>query len=192
MQDRHPHGNIDMISLFAAVVATVSSFGLGQVLLPEEPIIVIGTALFLGFFTRKFIDSTWAARQKRSVNADIFPHLKRDALEKWGTRWGQEYEHLNRVVLFDPPLKYPLDIGYILYFDFDTSTLEGQKSQEQFNEINAFQNSDILDSGFQEVYRNTPEPGFRFEWFVTIVKYSGFNDNYSWEIYQKGKRDQSH
>jgi hypothetical protein len=180
-----------MISLFAAVVATVSSYGLGQILLPEEPIIVIGTALFLGFLTRKLIDSTWNKRQKRAVNADIFPHLKKDALEKWGRGWGQEYEHLNKVVLFDPPLKYPLDIAYILYFDFDTSTPEGKKSQEKFNEINAFQNSDILDSGFQEVYRNKPDPGFRFEWFVTIVKYSRFNDNYSWVIYQKGKRDQS-
>jgi hypothetical protein len=180
-----------MISLFAAVVATVSSFGFGQILLPEEPIIVIGGALALGFVTRKIINKSWSKRQKREDSSDIFPCLKRNTLEKWGTKWGQEYEYLNKVVLFDPPLKYPLDVEYILYFAFDTSTPEGEKSEEKFNEINAFQNHDILGSGFQEVYRNEPNPGFRFEWFVSIVKYSGFNDKYSWVIYQRGKRDQS-
>ena len=181
-----------MLSLFAAVVAAILSFGLGRILWPEEPIIVGGSALFLGFLTRKFIDNTWSKRQRRANSPDIFPYLKRNTLEKWGTRWGQEYEHLNKIVLFDPPLKYPLDIGYILYFDFDTSTPEGKKSETKFNEINAYQNNAILDSGFQEVYRNEPDPGFRFEWFVTIVNYSGFNANYSWVIYQKGKLDQSH
>jgi hypothetical protein len=180
-----------MISLFAAVVATVSSFGLGQILLPEEPIIVIGGALTLGFLTRKIIDKSWSKRQKRTDSSDIFPYLKRNALEKWGTKWGQEYEYLNKIVLFDPPLKYPLDVGYILYFDFDTSTPEGKKSEEKFNEINAFQNNDILDSEFQKVYRNEPNSGFRYEWLVSIVKYSGFNDKYSWVIYQRGKQDQS-
>ena len=90
-----------------------------------------------------------------------------------------------------PPLKYPLDVGYILYFDFDTSTPEGKRNEENFNEINAFQNNDILDSEFQKVYRNEPNSGFRYEWLVSIVKYSGFNDKYSWVIYQRGKQDQS-
>jgi hypothetical protein len=159
--------------------------------LPEEPIIVIGGALTLGFLTRKIIDKSSSKRQKRTDSSDIFPYLKRNALEKWGTKWGQEYEYLNKIVLFDPPLKYPLDVGYILYFDFDASTPEGKKSEEKFNEINAFQNNDILDSGFQKVYRNEPNSGFRYEWFVSIVRYSGFNDKYSWVIYQRGKRDQS-
>jgi hypothetical protein len=180
-----------MISLFAAVVTTVSSFGLGQILLPEEPIIVIGGSLVLGFLTRNIIHKPWSKRQKQDDRSDIFPHLKRSALEKWATKWGEEYEYLKKVVLFDPPLKYPLDVGYILHFDFDTSTPEGEKSEEKFNEINAFQNNDILDSEFQNVYRNEPIPGFRYEWFVSIVKYSGFDDQYSWVIYQRGKRDQS-
>lgn len=178
-----------MISFFAAVVATIVSYGLGQILLPKEPIIVIGSALALGFITRKIANNAWSRRQKRADHTDIFPDLERQALEKWGTRWGQDYEHLKKVVLFDPPLKYPLDVEYILYFDFDTSTPEGKKNEENFNEINAFQNNGFLDSGFEEVYRNEPNPGFRFEWFVTIVKFSEFNDNYSWVIYQKGKKE---
>lgn len=93
-----------MISLFAAVVATVSSFGLGQILLPEEPIIVIGSAVTIGFITRKIIDKSWSKRQKRTDSSDIFPYLNRNALEKWAAKWGQEYEYLNKVVLFDPPL----------------------------------------------------------------------------------------
>ena len=180
-----------MLSILAAVVVTLLFFGLGQILLPGEPIIVFGGALVLGFITRTIINKTWSKRQKRADSSDIFPYLKRNALEKWGTKWGQEYEYLNKVLLFDPPLKYPLDVGYILYFDFDTSTPEGKKSEKKFNEINAFQNNDILASGFQEVYRNEPNSGFRFEWFVSIVRYSEFNDKYSWVIYKRGKRDQS-
>lgn len=176
-----------MISILAAVVATVSSFGLGQMLLPEKPIIVIGGAVSLGFLTKKVIDNTLRKHHKRADSADIFPYLKLNHLKKWGTKWGKEYQYLKKVVLFDPPFKYPLDVQYILYFDFDTSTPEGKKSEKRFNQINAFQNNDILGSGFQEVYRNDPNPGFRFEWFVTIVKYTGFNDKYSWIIYQRDK-----
>jgi hypothetical protein len=175
-----------MISIFAAVVASVSTYGLGRVLLPEEPIIVIGSALALGFLTRKIIDTNRRRnRQEQADDADIFPFLKRNALEKWSAKWGHEFEHLKKVVIFDPPLKYPLDVAYVLYFDFDTSTPEGKKCQDKFNEINAYRNNDILDAGFEDVYQNKPTPGFRFEWFVTIVKYAGFNANYSWVIYQK-------
>ena len=153
-----------MISLFAAVVASVSTYGLGRVLLPEEPIVVIGSALALGFITRKIIDST---RQRKSPekadDSDIFPFLNRNVLEKWGAKWGQEFEYLNTVILYDPPLKYPLDVAYVLYFEFDTATPEGKRCEEKFNRINAYRNNDILDSGFEEVYQNKPNPGFRFE-----------------------------
>ena len=176
-----------MISNIAAVVAAVSSMGLGRILLPEEPVIVTGGALALGFLTRTVIDNKRKKHPKRTDRSDIFPHLKLNALEKWGTKWGKEYEHIEKVVLFDPPFKYPLDVQYILYFNFDTSTPEGKKSEKNFNKINAFQNNDILGSGFQEVYRSEPNPGFRLEWFVTIVKYAGFNDNYSWVAYERGK-----
>ena len=177
-----------MLSLFAAVVATILSFGLGKILLPDETIIVICSAVVIGFITRTVFDKTLRKRLKHTNSSEIFPYLRREVIEKWGTKWGQQYEYLNKVVLFDPPLKYPLDVEYILYFDFDTSTPERKKSEENFNEINAFQNNVILDSGFQEVYRDGPKPGFRDEWFLSIVKYSGFNDKYSWVIYQRSKR----
>jgi hypothetical protein len=178
-----------MLSLFAAVVATLSFFGLGQILLPDELIIVTGGALIAGFITKTIIDKAFSKRRRRTDSNDIFPYLKRNVLEKWGAKWGREYEYLNKVVLFDPPLKYPLDVAYILYFDFDTSTPEGKISEEKFNEINAFQNNVILDSGFGEVYRNEPNSEFRDEWFLSIVKYSGFDDQYSWAIYQRENRD---
>ena len=179
-----------MISFFAAMAATLLFYWLGRILLPNEPIIVFGGALFLGFITRTGIKKLWGTRQKRTDSSDIFPFLKRDGLEKWGTKWGERYEYLNKVVLYDPPLKYPIDTNYILWFDFDTSTPEGKRSEEIFNELNAFQNNVILDSGFQEVYRTEPDSIFRDEWFMSIVKYAGFNDKYSWVIYQREKRDQ--
>ena len=174
-----------MIVFLVVVAATLLFFLSGRLLLPDEPIIVFGGAVFLGFITKSLINKFWSKGRQSIDRSEIFPSLNRKALERWGKKWGEEYEHLNKVVLFDPPLKYPLDVSYILYFDFDTSTPEGKKSEEIFNEINAFQNNVILDTGFQEIYRNQPESGFRDDWFVSIVEYSGFNEEYSWEIYQK-------
>jgi hypothetical protein len=184
-------GDKVMLSLLGAVSAALLIYWLGRIILPDDPIIVVGCALFLGFITWIGIEKLLVKRQKRKDGPDIFPLLKKDALEKWGSKWGEQYEHLNKVVLYDPPLKYPIDSRYILYFDIDTSTPEGEKSEEIFNEINAFQSNAILSSGFKEVYRNKPESQFRDEWFLSIVKYSGFDDKYSWVIYQREKRDQS-
>ena len=174
-----------MISLLAAVAAAALFFWLGRILLPDEPIILFGGALFIGFIARSLVNRFWSKRHKQTDSSDIFPFLRRDALEKWGSKWGRQYRHLVKIVLFDPPLKYPLDVKYILYFDFDTSTPEGKRSQETFNEINAFQENIILDSGFQEVYREEPATRFRDEWFLSIVEYTGFDDKYSWEIYRR-------
>ena len=180
-----------MISSLAAVAATLLFYWLGWILLPDEPIIVFGAAIFLGFITRIVIKKLWETRKKGPDGSIIFPLLKRDELEKWGAKWGEQYEYLNKVALYDPPLRYPIDAEYILYFDFDTSTPEGKKSEELFNEINAFENIAILGSGFQEIYRDEPGSKFRDEWFLSIIKYARFNDKYSWVIYQRGKQDQS-
>jgi hypothetical protein len=174
-----------MISVFTAIAATIILFWLGRILIPDEPILVAGGALFLGLLIRRFVEKKWRKRHKQTENFDIFPNLRLKALEQWGIQKGQQYKDLKKIVLFDPPLKYPLDVNYILYFDFDTSTSEGKNSEKHFNENNAFQINSILDNGFQEVYRNKVNSDFRDEWFLTIVRYSGFDDDYSWIIYQK-------
>jgi hypothetical protein len=155
--------------------------------MPDEPIPVAGGALIFGLIIRRFVDKKWRKRHKQTKSLDIFPKLRLNALEQWGAQMGRQYKDLKKIVLFDPPLKYPLDVNYILYFDFDTTTSEGKNSQKLFNEINAFQVNAILDNGFQDVYRNKMDPDFRDEWFLTIVKYSGFDDDYSWVIYQQDK-----
>ena len=179
-----------MLSLLAGVAATLLFFWLGRILMPDDLIIVVGCALFLGFITRAIIEKVGAKRQQPKGGKDIFPLLNKNVLEKWGTIWGKQYEYLNKVILYDAPLKYPIDSKYILYFDFDTSTEEGKRSEDDFNQINAFQSNVILDEGFQEVYRNEPSLECRDEWFLSIVKYSGFDDEYSWVIYRRDTRRQ--
>jgi hypothetical protein len=179
-----------MLSVLAAIFAALLVYWLGGMLLPDEPIIVFGAAFLLGLITRTVIYKLWETRQKRINDSIIFPLLKRKELEKWGSKWGEQYEYLTGVVLYDPPLKYPIDAEYILYFDFDTSTTEGKQSKEIFNETFAFQNTDILGPGFQDVYGDVPGSQFRDEWFLSIVKHAEFNDKYSWVIYQREARDQ--
>ena len=174
-----------MLSVFIAFAATIIFFWIGRTLIPDEPMLVVGGALIFGFIIRKSVDKKWRKRHERPESSEIFPNLRLNALEKWGARMGQQYKDLKKIVLFDPPLKYPLDVNYILYFEFDTTTSEGKNSERHFNEINAFQINAILDNGFQEVYRNEVNSDFKDEWFLTIVKYSGFDDDYSCLIYQK-------
>jgi len=65
-----------MISFLAAVAATLLFYWLGRILLPDEPIIVIGAALLLGFMTRTCIKKLRGKSQKRTDSSDIFPNLK--------------------------------------------------------------------------------------------------------------------
>ena len=174
-----------MKSLAVAIAAAVLSFWVGRMLLPNEPTIVAGGAMFFGLILWTVFEKFWGKAVNRTDSSDIFPLLKKDVLERWGKKWGKQYEYLNKIILYDAPLKYPIDVKYVLYFEFDTSTPEAKRSQAVFNEIIAFQDDSILTSGFEEVYANRPEPAFREDWFLTIVNYSGFNEKYSWGVYRK-------
>jgi hypothetical protein len=172
-------------SLVVAIAAALLSYWVGRMLLPSEPLIVVGGALFLGLILWTVAEKLWGKPTTRTDSYDIFPLLNKDVLERWGKKWGEQYEYLNKVVLYDAPLKYPIDVKYVLYFEFETSTPEGKRSEEVFNEIIAFQDDSILASGFNEVYTNIPDITFRDDWFLTIINYPGFNEKYSWVIYKK-------
>jgi hypothetical protein len=171
--------------LVVTIAATLLSYSIGRMLLPTEPLMVIGGALFLGLILWTVIEQLWAKPTNRADSSDIFPLLKKDILEKWGKKWGKQYANLNKVVLYDAPLKYPIDVKYVLYFDFDTSTPEGKRSEEVFHETIAFHDDSILPSEFKEVYVNNPDSSYRDEWFLTIINYPGFNEKYAWVIYEK-------
>ena len=177
-----------VISFLAAVSASLLFYYLGQILFSSNHVNAVGFSLFLGFITWTGIEKLLAKHSNRRDDSDLFPLLKRDALEKWGKKCGEQYRNLNKIVLYDAPMRYPIDSRYILLYDFDTSTPEGEKEEEIFNETNAFQINTILGPEFKEVYRNEPGSNFTDEWFLSIVKYSGFNDKYSWIIYQREKQ----
>ena len=116
---------------------------------------------------------------------DIFPLLNRDALEKWGSKWGQQYDYLKRVVLYGSPMETPSELLYILYFEFSTSTDAGKQSEEIFGETIAFSYEAILTAGFEEVYKKEPDMSFRDEWYlVTNINHENYDEKYSWVIYK--------
>ena len=174
-----------MKSLVVAIAAALSSYWVGRMLLPSEPLIVVGGALFLGLIIWTSVEKLWGKPTDQSDGSNMFPLLDKDALEKWGERWADQYAYLNKIILYDAPLKYPLDVNYVLYFEFDTSTPEGKRSEEVFNKTIAFHAKTILAAGFSEVYIIKPDPSFRDDWFMSIINYSGFNEKYSWVIYKK-------
>ncbi|MBT8371575.1 MAG: hypothetical protein HKO79_00595 [Desulfobacterales bacterium] len=172
-------------SLIVAIVVTLLTYWVGRKLLPDEPLLVIGGALFLGLMLWTSIEKLWGKQTDQTDSLNVFPLLDKKVLEKWGKKWGEQYDFLNKIVLYDVPLKYPLDVRYILYFEFDTSSSEGKKSEKIFNETLAFEDDTILASGFSKVYRRQPEKSFREDWFLSVTSYSGFNEEYSWVIYKK-------
>ena len=174
-----------MKALGVAIAATLLSYWIGQMVLPDEPLLVTGGALFLGLIIWTSSEKLWGKPADQSESAYIFPLLKKDVLEKWGKKWAEQYTHLAKVVLYDAPLKYPLDVDYVLFFEFDTATPEGRRSEEVFNETIAFHTDTILASGFSDVYKKKPHRSFRDDWFLSIVDFSGFNAEYSWVIYKK-------
>jgi hypothetical protein len=116
---------------------------------------------------------------------DIFPLLKRDALEKWGIKWGQQYDYLKRVVLYGSPMDTPSGLLYILYFEFNTLTDAGKQSENIFSETIAFSSEAILTAGFEEVYKKEPDMSFRDEWYLVTNTYNGnYDEKYSWVIYK--------
>ena len=127
-----------------------------------------------------FIKNKYARESK-----DIFPLLNRDALEKWGSKWGQQYDYLKRVVLYGSPMETPSELLYILYFEFSTSTDAGKQSEKIFGETIAFSYEAILTAGFEEVYKKEPDMSFRDEWYlVTNINHANYDEKYSWVIYK--------
>jgi hypothetical protein len=178
-----------MISLLAAVATSFLFYYLGKFLSSDNSIIAVGLAILFGILTWQGIDKIVPKRRKD--DSELFPYLRKDALEKWGAKFAEQHKHIKKIVLYDAPMRYPIDSKYILYFDFDTTTPEGEKEEEVFNETNAFKINTILNSEFKKVYRNEPGSRFRDEWFLSIVKYSGFDDKYSWLIHQDKKETHS-
>ena len=174
-----------MKSLAVAVVAVLFSFLLGWLVLPGEPLLVTGGSLFLGLILWTSLEKLWGKPADQPSGPNLFPLLNRDVLEKWGRKWGDQYPYLTKIVLYDAPLKYPLDVNYVLLFEFDTSTPEGKRSEEMFNETIAFHADTILASGFSGAYKKKPDKSFRDDWFLSIKKYSGFDEEYSWVIYKR-------
>ena len=174
-----------MKSLAVAIAVTLLSYFLGRMALPGEPLLVAGGALFLGLILWTSVEKLWGKPTDQTDRSNLFPRLNKDVLEKWGKKWGGQNAYINKIILYDTPLNYPLDVDYVLYFEFDTSTLDGRKSEFVFNEMIAFHVDTILASGFSEVYTKKPDSSFRDDWFLSIVNYSGFDEEYSWVIYEK-------
>ena len=168
-----------------AIAATLLSFWVGRMVLPGEPLLVTGGALFLGLILWTSVEKIWGNSADQRDRTNVFPSLDKDVLEKWGEKWAEQYPYLSKIILYDAPLKYPLDVKYVLYFEFDISTPEGERSKEIFNRTIAFHDDTILAPGFSEVYLNEPDESFRDDWFLSIIHYSGFNEEYSWVIYEK-------
>ena len=100
-----------VISFLAVVAASLLFYYLGQILFSSNFVIAVGFALFLGFITWTGIEKLLAKHSNRRDDSDLFPLLKRDALENWGKKCGEQYRNLNFSLGFVG--KKSAKIGYI-------------------------------------------------------------------------------
>lgn len=116
------------------------------------------------------ITSWWQRRRHTDVPepTNLLNELSPNELKKWCDGWGKIYDHLNRIVLYIYPPQS--DIRYILYFEFDIFSKEGQKQSELFNQgLWDHEHFPINDVGrFKSVYNKNPStPDYINEWHFT-------------------------
>ena len=64
-----------MKSLVVAIAATLASYGMGRIVLPDEPPIVTGGALFLGLIIWTSVEKLWGKPTDQSDGSNMFPLL---------------------------------------------------------------------------------------------------------------------
>jgi hypothetical protein len=157
-----------------AIATIFVTYALGKMIFPAENFLIIGGALFLGLFVWTCIEKLWGKRRKRTDNANIFPLLTKDALEKWGSIWGKDYGHVKKITLYERPMSYPGTARHILYFKCGTGTKEGKLFRKNFQ--GAYGDSLVYTEVFinyefaQEVYKSDPPDTFRDDWQITTFK----------------------
>ena len=121
------------------ICLTVLGIGLSKMIIPGEYFILVG---ILGILSTIAINLFVKPKKAKG----IFPLLNQEALEKWGAKWGEQYDYLRKVVLYNTPMSYPIGVKYILYFRFDKTTEEGKRSEDIFNEWISFLDDTILNA----------------------------------------------
>ena len=135
------------------------SFWIGVVLI-LSPIVIL---LYSKRVRTKAKDKT-----ESLYESSILHEINQKILAEWCSGWGKIYDHLNRIVLFEYPPQS--EVRYLLYFEFDVFTKEGQRQSESFTQgmwdCEHFP-IDELDR-FRSVYKKHPNTlDFIKEWSFT-------------------------
>lgn len=98
---------------------------------------------------------------------DYFPQLNLQSLKIWGKKWGNQYDHLSSVFLYDNSLGHSNQYKYTLFFEFENNQ-GGETNKTKFDEmtwnIEAYPISECKD----DIYKTNPsEIDFIYEWFIT-------------------------
>ena len=169
-----------LTNILGALAILFIGFFLDRIFPTIDHLFLIGASSLVFGIVLLFVKNKYSREPK-----DIFPLLNRDALEKWGSKWGLQYNYLKRVVLYGTPMDTPSELLYTLYFEFNTSIDAGKQSEGIFNETIAFSYETILTAGFEEVYKKEPAMTFRDEWHLVTDAYEGdYDEKYSWVIYK--------
>ncbi len=77
-------------------------------------------------------ENNFTELNKRKVTPEKFEEINIKQLSSWCKGWGNQYNHLNRIVLYAHPPQS--ELRYELYFEFDVFSKEGEKQSEAFNQ----------------------------------------------------------
>lgn len=144
-------------------------------IVPVEYYIFIGG---IGISSAIFLHNV--KKRKKRNNADLFPELKRDILERVVLYWVKRHKGLKTVALFGRQVSYPAPVKYIVYCEF-----KKKKDADRFEIEHALQPANLITDNVIEVYKDQTPRQFQYEWWFETKKSSWMKKQPFWLLYKK-------
>jgi hypothetical protein len=120
---------------------------------------------------------------------NTFPQLNLESLKIWGGKWGKQYDHLLKIMLYDSPLGDPelqnQCYKYILYFQFEESQ-GGEVNKTKFNEMQWETDGYPVSECKADIYKkDASEIDISYEWNITTEEPRGVNHDLSFIVFNR-------
>ena len=163
------------LGLLTGLIGTF--FMINKLLLEGIAACTIGILLIFWF-------NIWRLRN-RPIN--VFPLLDITTLKKWAVKISDHYDYIKTITLYEAP--FASHKKYVLFFNFDTSTVKGKNSKGTFNGHTWFnkwsKKNYPIDDSFKEIYKGKPPDDFFEEWLITTERPIDINKRLSLVLYNK-------
>ena len=169
-------------ALLVAIFINLGGLGLETlgIKVAAWPLLIFSLFGIILVLVKNFLDS------KHDVSVQsTFPLLNILALEKWAVKISDHFNYIKTITLYEAP--FASHKKYVLFFNFDTSTVKGKNSKGTFDGHTWFnkwsKKNYPIDDSFKEIYKEKPPDDFFKEWLITTERPQGVNKRLSLVLY---------